>query len=262
MKRCKFAFLKQCMFVSLSFIFLAQSSAGLMAQAPAGAENALRKRVGEFYALMKLKKATEAEKYVTAETLDQFRLMPNGEFLNAEISSIEWNADKSAAAVMINIMVSSATIPVPFSLPRKTDWKLTSDGWQIVIPPQASMPSGGEQMFPGHGESVAPAKTDLEFPHPIVDLTPIRQGEKKSVSFSFTNTSQHPVTVTDVKSDCKCIVLKSVKKTYKPGEKGELVFEFDSSDFSYEYRQSIAVFTNPEDQRVNLMLSASISPRH
>ena len=230
------------------------------APAPSDAEAALRKRVAEFYALMKVKRTADAEKYVTADTLDQFRLMPAGDFVSAEISSIDMAADKKAAAVLINLLVSSATVPVPFAFPRKTNWRQEADGWKIVIPSQTIESSGAGVMFPGSSKSAAPPKTELSFAQPIADITPIREGEKKLAKFAFTNTASHPVTITEVVSDCKCILLKSEKKTYKPGEKGEVVVEFDSTGLKYRYSQSIKVITSPGRQEVMLMLSANISP--
>lgn len=224
---------------------------------------ALRNRVADFYALMRLKKAADAEKFVTSDTLDQFRLMPNGEFLAAEIDSIEMGKDQNSASVLINLVVSNASIPVPFKLPRKTNWRIEEGNWKIVIPSQTIEQSGPGVIFGGSRQtSQNPPKFDLEFPKSIVNLTPIRQGEKKLATFAFTNSANHPVTIVDVKSDCICIVLKSGKKTYQPGEAGELVLEFDSSNYAYDYRQTVAVITDPGKQIINLLLSASISPKY
>jgi hypothetical protein len=228
--------------------------------APSDAESALRKRVADFYAVMRVKRTTDAEKYVTADTLDQFRIMPAGDFVSATIDSIDMAADKKSAAVMINLLVSSATVPVPFAFPRKTNWRLEADGWKIVIPAQTMESSGPSVMFPGGNKGAAPPQTDLNFAEPLVEIVQIKEGEKKLARFSFTNTGTQPVTITNVLSDCKCIIWKADKKIYKPGEKGEVVVEFDSTGLQYRYSQSIKVITTPGNQEIMLMLSANISP--
>ncbi len=232
-----------------------------MAQEASVVETTLRRRVAEFYALMKAKRSAEAERLVTADTLEQFRLMPNGEFLGVEVDSMEISKDGKSATININLLVSSATLPVPFQLPRKTNWRLESDGWRIVIP-QQTMESGASSMF----KSTAPQSGklpsfDLQFTQPIVDVTPIKQGEKKIAKFSFTNSAAHPVTIVNIEADCGCVVMKTVKKTYKPGEAGELEMEFDSTKYAYDFGQTVAIITEPGNQRINLLLKASVAPK-
>src|SRR5689334_15553781 len=105
----------------LILLTLGSSNLSVLAQTapPSDAEAALRKRVAEFYAYMKVKRTVDAEKYVTADTLDQFRIMPAGDFVSAVINSIDMAADKKSAEVMIDLLVSSATLPIPFAFPRK-----------------------------------------------------------------------------------------------------------------------------------------------
>ena len=233
------------------------------AQGPPAPEQevALRKRVAEFYGYLKVKRAAEAEKYVSSDTLEQYRMMPNGDFVSAEIGSVEWGADKKSATVVINLMVSNAAIPMPFSLPRKTDWRLEPDGWKIVIPSQTRTGSDPGIGFPGNSKpALLPGKPDLTFANPLVDVSPIRQGDKQSAHFSFKNSSDHPVTVETVQFDCKCFKLLSGKKTYKAGEAGEITIEYDSSGHVYKFGESIKVITSPGQQEIMLLLSADVSP--
>ena len=68
-------------------------------------EAALRKRVNEFYGLLRVKRVADAEKYVTADTVDQYRIMPQGDFIGVAIESIEFAPDKRSAVVMIYMTV-------------------------------------------------------------------------------------------------------------------------------------------------------------
>lgn len=237
----------------------AQTSSG-----PAAGEAALRKRVADFYGLMRLRKSAEAEAYVTSDTLDEFRIMPNGEFVGASIRSLELAKDSLSATVMIDLVVSSAAIPVPFQLPRKTSWKLEDGLWKIAIPAQSMEQSGVGIMFPhGGGQAVVkPPETDLKFPSPTAEIPRIKQGEKKLVTYSFRNAAKHPVSILEIKSDCTCIVLKSGKRTFQPDEAGELTIEFDSSGHVYRFSQSIVVRTDPGKQEVRLLLAADIAPNY
>jgi hypothetical protein len=190
--------------------------------------------------------------------------MPQGDFIGVAIESIEFAPDKRSAVVMIYMTVSNAVVPVPFQLPRKTNWQLAKDGWRIAIPVQTTE-MGTDVIFPNKGgkATAPPPKLDLIFDNYVLDFNPIKQGEVKVVKATFTNSTDHPITVMGVKSDCDCITMKSEKQTYKPGEKGEIAIQFDSKDYQYEYKQSIALVLNPPGKHdVTLLLSARIAPKY
>lgn len=47
------------------------------------------------------------------------------------------------------------------------------------------------------------------------------------VAFSFTNASDHPVAIDEVRVTCGCLTPKLAKQTYAPGERGEVQIDFD-----------------------------------
>lgn len=251
-----------CTRALLGILLMMSTGAASIAQTAdkSAVETALRKNVMTFYVQMKLQKYDNASKYVTSNTLENFKAMPKGDFIAAEVGSIAFNKELTSAKVVVNLLISLANIPAPMPLPRDTEWKLEDGIWKIVIPQQADE-SAVELMFSQTSKPLGPPpKFDLTFSQPELDLSPIKQGEKKLARYSFQNTTDHPVTIVDMKSDCSCIVLKSEKSTIKPGEKGEVVIEFDSKDYKYEYSQTVAVITEPGKQQINLLLKANIVP--
>ena len=68
--------------------------------------------------------------------------------------------------------------------------------------------------------------------------------EKTEGIFRFTNSGQEEITITDVSSSCGCTVPKLDKRTYKPGESGEIraLFTFGARVGSQSKR--ITVRTN------------------
>jgi hypothetical protein len=244
-----------------AFLVFGEGGDKAQAQATVSTEAGLRKAVAEFYTLLKARRNVEAERLVTSDTLERFRSMPNGEFLSAQIQSIQFSNDEKSAIVNIGLLVSAANVPVPFELPRKTEWRLEAGGWRIVIPPPPE--DGTTSMFKNSASLGGDRpKLDLEFGQPIVDLTPIKQGDKKIAKFAFTNSSAHPVTIVNVEADCGCVAMKTEQRTYKPGETGQLELEFDSTKYAYEFGQTVAVITEPGSQRINLLLRASVAPRN
>ena len=48
---------------------------------------------------------------------------------------------------------------------------------------------------------------------------------------------------------------------YQPGETGELVIDFDSTNYEYAYAQTVVVSTSPGDVKSYLKIAAHVVPR-
>ena len=75
--------------------------------------------------------------------------------------------------------------------------------------------------------------------------------------FEFTNTGDEPVSFSNIKTTCGCLVAKPLRPSYAPGEKGQLVIMLDLKD---RYgKQHKSVFANTLDgQKTELTVSADI----
>jgi hypothetical protein len=77
--------------------------------------------------------------------------------------------------------------------------------------------------------------------------------------FSFTNTGDSTVTVTQVRSSCGCTVPELEKLTYAPGESGEIKAVFSFGSRQGDQRKTVTVETDhPSQARVLLALRTSI----
>ena len=73
-------------------------------------------------------------------------------------------------------------------------------------------------------------KVELTFDKLMVDLGTVKKGEKKDMSFSFTNTGNIPVEI-ELVTSCECTTLDWPQfKVFKPGEKGTINAVFDSTE--------------------------------
>ncbi|WP_318311489.1 DUF1573 domain-containing protein [Flagellimonas crocea] len=61
------------------------------------------------------------------------------------------------------------------------------------------------------------------------DFGTIQRGTPQEFAFSFTNTGNAPLIITDAKSSCGCTVPNPPKEPIAPGETGELVVRFNGS---------------------------------
>ena len=102
----------------------------------------------------------------------------------------------------------------------------------------------------------------LEFERLRHDFGTMSRGEISSYAFPFQNVGDGVLVVRSIHASCGCVNTKVVPSdTFKPGESGRLVFEFDSSLFVGKIVRTITVDTNmamPTTQ--TLTFTAMVSP--
>jgi hypothetical protein len=69
----------------------------------------------------------------------------------------------------------------------------------------------------------------MEFQKPFIELGTVKKGEKKSLSFSFTNTGTEAMEI-DLISACECTTVKYPEHPIESGKSGVLDVVFDSKD--------------------------------
>ncbi|MGA3007421.1 MAG: DUF1573 domain-containing protein [Opitutaceae bacterium] len=96
------------------------------------------------------------------------------------------------------------------------------------------------------------------------------EGQKNKVKedFPFTNTSNHPVTITSVRTSCGCTTAALDKKTYAAGEKGTIAVSFDVAERTGLQEKDIMVTTDEANQpvtrlhlEINVKEYLSMTPR-
>jgi hypothetical protein len=248
------------LFLASTFLWLAWPPAQAVTQESGSSQELLKKRVQEFYSLLQRQRLTEAESYVTPETLESFRSMGSNPFLGFEVESIQMEDGGKSASVLVQILYQAPQLAKPVKFPRRTTWRFDEGTWRLVVPEPAPPPLR-DSFSADSMKTEQPKPADLHFQDTSVSMGDLKEGDKKQIRFSFTNVSNHPVTITAVHTDCPCLLLKSEKKTYQPGETGELILEFDSNHYTWKYKQTVVVITDPGSLRTDLLVEGYIQPR-
>src|SRR5262245_43236226 len=71
----------------------------------------------------------------------------------------------------------------------------------------------------------AAARADLHFAQPRVDLGEVRTCRKLTHRFAFVNRGAEAVQVVGAQTTCGCLVPRLERRTYQPGEVGEVVLD-------------------------------------
>lgn len=83
---------------------------------------------------------------------------------------------------------------------------------------------------------------DLVFDQETIPLTPKPGSEREIVTFPFRNAGTQALTITQIDTSCGCTSIDLEKRTYQPGEKGELTVIFDLNGLSGLQEKTIQVY--------------------
>jgi len=238
------------------------SLAAALAQDKAAApEQALKTRVEQFYTLLRTRQVSKAQTYATKESRDRLADEPQNPFLAFKVGAVRVEPDGKTGQVSVELTVMAPSMGTPMPFERKTEWTLEDGEWRIKVParpPEMSI----ESMMGMTGDAEVAKPEELKFKGYTYGFGVLKPGEKTTATFPFTNIAKHDVTISEIKTGCDCLAAKIQKKTYKPGESGELAIEFDSTNYEYVYAQSIVVLTIPGDIKTILEVHGEVVPRN
>ena len=109
--------------------------------------------------------------------------------------------------------------------------------------------------------SVTPIFAQLKWDQPQQKLS-VKPGEKAvAATYRFTNNSSLPVTIVDVRPSCGCTTATLAKKTYAPGESGEIDAKLNFAGHTGHQEKWIYVTTNSSGTEPTLLtLAVDIPP--
>lgn len=93
------------------------------------------------------------------------------------------------------------------------------------------------------------------------DFGTINEGDTVETVFSFTNTGDSNLIITDAKGSCGCTVPEYPKNTpIKPGESGEIKVKFDSSNKPNLQSKTVTITANTEKAREQIRIKTFVTP--
>lgn len=121
---------------------------------------------------------------------------------------------------------------------------------EIVISPPSDK---GEIPVPPSIPDATIEWTDTEF-----DFGEIDQGEKVSHVYTFTNTSEEMLILTNAKGSCGCTVPEWPKDPIAPGETASIVVQFDSNGKRNKQNKKVTITANTNPAQSFLFLKGEV----
>jgi hypothetical protein len=100
----------------------------------------------------------------------------------------------------------------------------------------------------------------MTFDKQVHDFGTIEQNTPQETLFTFTNTGNAPLIITDAKSSCGCTIPTWTKEPVAPGGKGELLVKFNGSGQN-QVTKTITVTANTEKGQEQLRIQAFVNAK-
>lgn len=102
--------------------------------------------------------------------------------------------------------------------------------------------------------------TNVEFDKMEHDFGTIEQNTTNPYVFTFTNTGNEPLIISDAKGSCGCTVPEYPRQPVMPGEKGEIKVVYSPGTQKNMQTKSVTITANTEPSTTVLRIKANVNP--
>ncbi len=97
----------------------------------------------------------------------------------------------------------------------------------------------------------------IDFETEVLDYGTIEKGTDGTRTFTFTNTGNAPLIISDVKTSCGCTVPTYSKETILPGEEGEIKVKYNTQKVG-AFTKTVTVSSNANLTRKTLKIKGTV----
>lgn len=181
-------------------------------------------------------KAVDKRNEVAMQTLKTAQLAP-------QTPAQPINAAASARPNLPSVTVEPALVAPPQSIsPSTTKISATPGENRTFTSPTPPPPTKEE--FIVKAESMP--KTTISWNEELYDFGKIKQGDVVSHTFTFKNTGENPLQITNIKPSCGCTTPNWSKDPVAPGAEGTVELKFNSAHKSGTQIKSVTLYMNTE----------------
>ena len=145
---------------------------------------------------------------------------------------------------------TKAIIEVTYDAKVKADWGFVFDAIDISlndkVNPNAriTVTANIQEDFTKLTEAQKQGAAKIEFENATFDFGTIKQGEKAKYDYIYKNVGKSDLIIRKIAPGCGCTIAESKNLIVKPGEKGTISSEFNSSGRSGSQSKAITVISN------------------
>ena len=102
------------------------------------------------------------------------------------------------------------------------------------------------------------AMTSMTFAEDVFDFGSVTEGEVITHTYSFTNTGNEPLIVSDARGTCGCTVPSRPTAPIAPGEDGEITVRFDTRSKVGDRQQKVTITANTDPAKTVISLNGTV----
>lgn len=114
---------------------------------------------------------------------------------------------------------------------------------------------------PAAGEAVVDPnvpKTTVKFDESEYDFGKVKDGEKVTHVYKFTNTGKEPLIINSAKGSCGCTVPQWPKDPVAPGATGEIKVEFNSKGKAGQQSKTVTIMANTDPNPTQIIIKGMV----
>ena len=160
-----------------------------------------------------------------------------------------------SASASVDSMASSASGSNATPAPSASEPATAQASVAAPVAPDASqMTTKGE----GAVTKSSGKLTNIKFEESSYSWGKIKEGEKMTHIFKFTNTGSNDLIISDARGSCGCTVPEWPKEPIKAGKSGDIKVIFDSKGKAGEQSKTVTVTANTEPANTVIMIKGTV----
>ena len=100
--------------------------------------------------------------------------------------------------------------------------------------------------------------TTMAFAEETFNFGTVTEGEMVTHTYSFTNTGDNPLIISDAKGSCGCTVPSKPTAPIPPGETGEITVQFNSNNKKGDRNQKVTITANTNPPQTFIYLQGTV----
>lgn len=102
----------------------------------------------------------------------------------------------------------------------------------------------------------------MEFEEKEHDFGTVEEGDVVEHTFTFKNTGEAPLIVSNAKASCGCTVPTWTKDPVAPGETGEMLVKFNTRGKPNQQMKQVRITANTESGKETIRIKAFVNPKN
>jgi hypothetical protein len=246
-------------FVIISFLFLPQN--WIWAKTPAAPESIIRDRATQFYTALKNHQVDQAAKFIIKDLRKSFPSQPKDKFIDFRLGKVR--REEGGQTALLEVIYTVSNI-VPARLVETTNWvRWHWEGNNWFIDPASQkikdpLDDARDRMYKRMSKSRSVPPLQLELEKTTFDFGITIAGKVFTARFPFTNHYAQEIKIAKVYDTPGTISNKTATLSIKPGEKGEIILEVNTSRMSMQYEGDVLVELQPICELVPLKIKGDV----